>query len=91
MLDSISPAGDVIELDPTAGDVNLATQFPEGNGARVIEVVTAGGGALALRMASSNGTTRTLTGLAAGWVSPPGNFVAIVQAGSSVTKIRVWQ
>ena len=90
MIDTISPAGDVLEFNPSAGDIDLQEQFPDGNGARVIEVVTAAGGALVLRMASS-AADRTLTGLTDGWVSPPGNFLAVESVGTTVTKIRCWQ
>ena len=90
MLDSINPAGDVGEHDPNAGDLDFKTLYPNAGGVRVIEVVDAGTtGVLVLRMAGSS-ANRTLTGLTAGWVSVPGNFVSTESTGTTVTKIRVW-
>jgi hypothetical protein len=86
-FDTIEPAEDVKEFSSFAADIDLITEL---GSARIIEIIDAGSGSLAVKMASNGGVTRVLTGLANGYKTPLGQFQTIVASGTDVAKVRVW-
>ena len=85
--DDVLPSTDFVEYSLFSTDIDLVAALGT---ARYIEVVEAGSGALVVKLASNGGVTRTMTGLAAGYRTPIGQFRTIVASGTSVAKVRVW-
>jgi hypothetical protein len=81
----------VKEYSSFATDIDLNGEAPADVNAGAVgrvEVVTAGGGGLAMKIAGAVTATVALTGLAAGDV--PIYPEKILAAGTTVAKVRVW-
>jgi hypothetical protein len=85
----IGPAEDVYEYTIAASDI----PFTElGGWCRLIEIVDAGSGSLAVRTKlSGTSVARTLTSLLRGDRLGPAHFTSVAISGTNVVKIRCWR